>query len=203
VNIIEAIKSGRPFRRPSWGSAMSGRWIWHNPLTKGFRVSRFPDSTHWLIVYKVNATDVLANDWIVYGVEEPFVAAYTPGNKGVKLVDLDATLAEYHGMENTFNIGVPVPEMVTRVKEWIADGFIVKIFTARVDGGEAARRRGLPKDICDKYNDVNAIKKMIQEWCMYYIGFPLEVTNCKDFDVVEIWDDRAVSVIANTGKVRG
>jgi hypothetical protein len=171
-------------------------WVRVNTDTNEFRVSKDPDSTYWYRRTFISPGDVTAEDWEIY---QPEISS-TVESKGTILVDLDGTLAEYHGMENTFNIGKPIPSMVSLVNYWLKTGFTVKIFTARVDGGEVARIKGLPADICDRYNDVEAIKKMIQDWCEFNIGVRLEVTNKKDFDVVQIWDDRAVGVVSNTGK---
>lgn len=49
-------------------------------------------------------------------------------------VDLDATLAEYHGWGDG-SIGQPVELMLRRVTGWLAEGREVRIFTARVSGG--------------------------------------------------------------------
>lgn len=49
-------------------------------------------------------------------------------------VDLDGTLAHYDGGVGVDHIGPPVPAMLTRVKQWLAEGRAVKIFTARVHG---------------------------------------------------------------------
>lgn len=39
----------------------------------------------------------------------------------------------------------------------------------------------------------------IHQWLVAQ-GLPvLEVTNIKDFDMLELWDDRCVSVVTNTG----
>lgn len=94
-------------------------------------------------------------------------------------VDLDGTLAEYHGWGDG-KIGKPVPEMVKRVKEWLAQGNKVKIFTARAGFDDS---------------QVNEI----HEWLEKH-GLPkLEVTATKDYDMIELWDDRAVQVVPNTG----
>ncbi len=42
--------------------------------------------------------------------------------KGWIGVDLDGTLAEYHGWVSPDNIGKPIPQMVARVKNLIAEG---------------------------------------------------------------------------------
>lgn len=98
-------------------------------------------------------------------------------------VDLDGTLAEYNDWIGIDHIGKPIAPMIERVKDWIVDGKKVKIFTARVTQGQEAIR-------------------YIHEWLAAQ-GLPeLEVTNVKDFDMVELWDDRCVGVVTNTGILR-
>lgn len=100
-------------------------------------------------------------------------------------VDLDGTLAHYDGWKGETHIGAPIKPMVARVEQWLKEGKKVKIFTARLD----AR------------NDHRTVKRAIWKWCYEHIGVVLEVTNTKDFGMIELWDDRAVSVEPNTGKV--
>lgn len=95
-------------------------------------------------------------------------------------VDLDATLAEYHGW-NGGAIGAPITPMVDRVKAWLKEGVTVKIFTARVCNGDAEQIA------------------LIKAWCIQHIGQELDVTATKDFAMIELWDDRCVQVIPNTG----
>ena len=38
----------------------------------------------------------------------------------------------------------------------------------------------------------NGVEKIIKRWCKQHIGRELEVTNVKDFGMIELWDDRAV-----------
>jgi hypothetical protein len=95
-------------------------------------------------------------------------------------VDLDGTLAHYSGWKGPQHIGPAIPEMLDRVRDWLADGKTVKIFTAR-----AAVPANIP---------------YVKDWLRAQ-GLPdLEVTNAKDFDCVEIWDDSAVELVANTGR---
>lgn len=115
-------------------------------------------------------------------------------------VDLDGTLAEYHGWVNTFHIGPPIPAMLDRVKRWLSEGRDVRIFTARVDGGGTASKMGVDPEIVKKYEDREAITRMIQDWTEKHIGVRLPVTNAKDYGMIELWDDRCVQVIPNTGK---
>lgn len=114
-------------------------------------------------------------------------------------VDLDGTLATYGVYQGPDHIGEPVPAMLSRVKQWLAEGKTVKIFTARVDGGNAAILLGNPEG--QKFQDVDAIKKTIREWCKRHVGTELEITNMKDYGMIELWDDRAIRVEMNTGRI--
>lgn len=109
--------------------------------------------------------------------------------KGWIGVDLDGTLAVYDGWKGLHVIGEPIPLMVERVKQWLFEGREVKIMTARVSQSVYRPR---PEDV---YRTIIAI----QDWCELHIGARLEVTCIKDFAMVELWDDRAVQVVANTG----
>ena len=96
-------------------------------------------------------------------------------------IDLDGTLAQYDGWRDG-EIGVPVPLMLQRVKEWIAKGITVKIVTARAN--------------------VPDMIPPVQDWLEAH-GLPrLEVTAIKDFSMIELWDDRCVPVETNTGIVK-
>lgn len=96
-------------------------------------------------------------------------------------VELDGTLAEM-GSHNRSDIGKPVDGMLNRVKAWLNEGnYEVRIFTARA--GDPAQVR--------KVND----------WLSQYKLGGLTVTNIKDADMIELWDDKAVRVERNTGKV--
>ncbi len=105
-------------------------------------------------------------------------------------VDLDGTLAHYDKWRGVDHIGEPVPQMLARVRVWLAEGKAVKIFTARVHG------HGVP-DLAG--GTVDALTPIVN-WCKKHIGCELPITNVKDFGMVELWDDRAVQVIPNTGK---
>lgn len=110
-------------------------------------------------------------------------------------VDLDGTLAKHDGGEFQFShIGEPIPAMVKRVQGWIRQGYEVRIITARAAHVEAHR------DTTDKYSELHkTVIVPIKEWCVRHIGMELPVTAHKDFSMIELWDDRAVSVGTNTG----
>jgi hypothetical protein len=103
-------------------------------------------------------------------------------------VDLDATLAQYDGWQGPEHIGPPVPAMLERVKGWLEHGHPeygqveVRIMTARVS------------------NNDHDVLRVIQEWCREHVGVVLPVTCCKDFGMIELWDDRVVQVEPNTGR---
>ena len=109
-------------------------------------------------------------------------------------VDLDGTLAEYHGWNG--GIGKPIAPMVERVKRWLAEGVEVRIMTARVSNrGGYSEESGRSADGAFVLEQ----RSMIQLWCWEHLGAPIPVTCEKDFRMVELWDDRAVQVIPNTG----
>lgn len=96
-------------------------------------------------------------------------------------VDLDGTLAYYDGWKGHEHIGDPIPEMVNKVKEKLAHGKDIRIFTARAE-----------RKLAFLY---------INKWLREKAGLPeLPVTCVKDMECEEIWDDRAKQVIKNTGK---
>lgn len=103
-------------------------------------------------------------------------------------VDLDGTLAEYTTWQGLTHIGKPVPAMVDRIKMWLDEGIEVRIFTAR-----------MASDPKDQMNFLGALHVWIRK-----AGLPsLKATNVKDFNMLELYDDRAVQVEMNTGKLIG
>lgn len=111
-------------------------------------------------------------------------------------VDLDGTLAVFKNTEVwDGSIGDPVPDMVARVKVWLAAGRDVRIFTARVGNYSFSdARRNDPRSVHYQI-------KLIEEWCQKHLGNVLPITAQKDYGMVEMWDDRAVRVEMNTGRV--
>lgn len=95
-------------------------------------------------------------------------------------VDLDGTLAKYNGWKGMEHIGEPVIPMMLRVQKWLSEGKTVKIFTARACVPEAVPH--------------------IKAWLSSHNLGDLEITNIKDFGMIELWDDRCVQVIPNTGE---
>lgn len=114
-------------------------------------------------------------------------------NNGWIGVDLDGTLAVYDEWSGPEHIGAPIPLMVDRVKRWLAEGRLVRIFTARVSHDGTDQR----------IKEATAARCAIHDWCLLHIGRVLPITNLKDYAMLELWDDRAVQVEANTGQIIG
>jgi hypothetical protein len=103
-------------------------------------------------------------------------------------VDLDGTLARHERWVDELYIGDPIMPMVDRVRAWLSRGWTVKIVTARVGSNPGLRK--LP---------LGVVRDEIADWTEEHIGTRLEVTAEKDYAMVELWDDRAVQVVPNTG----
>ena len=101
-------------------------------------------------------------------------------------VDLDGTLVIHdHNTFNPAHVGEPIQPMLKRVKDWLSKGIEVKIFTARVASTSANREEA---------------RAAIKAWCREHVGVELDVTAEKDYNMIELWDDRCVQVITNTGE---
>ncbi len=101
-------------------------------------------------------------------------------------VDLDGTLARDDTPRGPETIGPPIPEMVERVLALLYQGYEVRIFTARLSE--------------DPYGTA---LRHIERWCDKHLGVVLPVTCIKDFGMLLFYDDRAVQVEPNTGKILG
>lgn len=80
--------------------------------------------------------------------------------------------------------------MLARVKRWLEEGVDVRIMTARV--GPSAH---------PPPHDAASQRRIIEDYCLLHVGKKLPVTATKDYDMVALYDDRAVHVIPNTGQV--
>lgn len=114
-------------------------------------------------------------------------------------VDLDGTLAEYHGWPADGSIGKPIPAMVDRVKAWLAEGKDVRIFTARVWPTEIDLP-GTSTEQTERYASACEQRERIRQWCGEHLGKELRMTHVKDPFMIELWDDRAIQMIPNTGE---
>lgn len=115
-------------------------------------------------------------------------------------VDLDGTLAEYDGWKGPTHIGNPICSMVERVKAWRAEGRHVRIFTARAWPIGTIDVLSPTVEAAERVKSASVAVSAIEAWCELHVGERLPVTCVKDYGMVELWDDRAVRVLPNTGK---
>jgi hypothetical protein len=115
-------------------------------------------------------------------------------------VDLDGCLAVYGGWKGPDHIGEPVPAMLARVKQWLAEGKDVRIFTARVAATGHWVASSQAHDDADFATDQ---VKTIQDWTERHLGVRLPVTATKDYGMEALYDDRAVQIEFNTGRIIG
>jgi hypothetical protein len=94
-------------------------------------------------------------------------------------IDLDGTLAFYDGWKGPEHIGEPIVPMLDHVKLLVSCGARVKIFTARAC---------VPEQV-----------PPIETWLKKHGIGGLEITNLKDFKMVQLYDDRCVQMRSNTG----
>ncbi len=111
--------------------------------------------------------------------------------KGWIGVDLDGTLATYHGWGD--GIGKPIKPMVDRIKHWLSLGIEVRIMTARAYSDGTTRME----------HQLAETKTEIETWCLKHIGVKLPITCQKDYNMIQLWDDRAVAIEPNTGRRLG
>lgn len=113
-------------------------------------------------------------------------------------VDFDGTLHK-RPMDKPFTeLGEPIQAMAERIKWWLANGMTVKLLTARVS--DIPARNIAPEDIPAFVANQRII---LAKWCLEHIGQELEITASKDAFMYQLYDDRAVAVERNTGKVLG
>lgn len=101
-------------------------------------------------------------------------------------VDFDGTLTKtmnWTGL-NDGRIGENIEPMVERVRAWLAEGREVRIVTARVARG---------------FDPGQMHWLAVSQWSVKTFGQQLEVTAEKDPLMEELWDDRAIQLIPNTG----
>ena len=111
-------------------------------------------------------------------------------------VDFDGTLARYEGWQEG-QLGAPVPAMVKRVRRWLSEGREVRVVTARV--AESGRTNADGQVDSTEFCALQRVA--IEAWCEEHLGRALEVTASKDFEMEALYDDRAVPVETNTGRL--
>lgn len=116
-------------------------------------------------------------------------------------VDLDGTLAFYDGWQGPTHIGEPIDFMMLRVKNWIAKSQEVRIFTARCYPLMYVPVSYSPDWTPNNYEEIIAKSAVeaIRYWCEKHVGRHLAITCIKDYEMWQLWDDRAIQVVQNTG----
>ena len=114
---------------------------------------------------------------------------HTIPESSVIAVDLDGTLAEQESPYDPTRIGKPIPAMVNRVIKWLRQGKKIVILTARLNSQTHTKRQLL------------FTRKLIEHWTKKYLGKALPCTAEKHASMAVIYDDRAVQVKRNTGKI--
>ena len=94
-------------------------------------------------------------------------------------VDFDGTLSHYDHYRGDEHTGAPIEPMVRLVRKWLHEGKTVKLFTARKP------------------------HPALRKWMKEHLGQVLEITNVKNPGMVALYDDKAVNVQRNTGKLSG
>lgn len=94
-------------------------------------------------------------------------------------VDFDGTLATYDYYRGDEHTGDPVEPMVKLVRKLLHEGVDVRLFTARKP------------------------HPALRKWMKEHLGVILPITNVKDPGMIAMYDDRAINVQRNTGKLSG
>lgn len=94
--------------------------------------------------------------------------------------DLDGTLVRTDGWVEA--IGRPIPEVFNLMKEYREAGYPVRVLTAR--GGD-------PEQVA-----------LVKEWLRENGMDDVQVQNFKDYGMLALYDDRAINVGCNTGKIQ-
>ena len=102
--------------------------------------------------------------------------------------DLDGTLADNTEWQGIDHVGKPLKETLARLKQHLAEGEDVRIFTARVNPRQTER-------------EILEARMAIKVWCNKYIGRELPITCEKDWDLKLFYDDRAIQAERNTGRI--
>lgn len=101
-------------------------------------------------------------------------------SKGAIACDFDKTIA-FH-VDGQEKLGNPIPKMLRRIKAHLAAGDNVEIFSARADNPRTVRELG--------------------DWTEKHLGVRLPAGNVKKPYYYRFYDDKAVEVEPNTGRLR-
>lgn len=100
-------------------------------------------------------------------------------------LDLDKTLANYESKWRAQKVGPVIPQMLEHVKNWLAKGYKVTIFSARLSHSGA---------------DLEKQTKMIRQF-LNENDLNLEMTCIKKTEFTHFIDDKAYHCVPNTGEI--
>lgn len=127
-------------------------------------------------------------------------------SKGWIGVDLDGTLFHYEKWVGWNVFGKPIKPMVDRVRQWLDEGKEVRIVTARVGLPVWTYDARVPSTFMrhcritgDEFSDAMMVDAIQQHLVKHRLP-ALPVQCYKDVNMIELWDDRAVQVVPNTGR---
>jgi hypothetical protein len=130
---------------------------------------------------RVEGNNGTSGAWVIF--EPGGEATLVAGHHWVGF-DLDGTLSRTDNPGHfapPYPLGEPVPHMLQTARSLLDAGVTVKIFTAR-----ACEPEMVP---------------VVQAWTEKHGLGKLEVTNQKDYNLIRFYDDRAIQIIPNEGKV--
>lgn len=109
-------------------------------------------------------------------------------------VDMDGTLAYYEKGDydrlGAYTFGPPIPAMVERIKWHLAQGHDVRVVTARHSNGA-------------NYDHDARLELAVAQWTEANLGKALKCRASKDGYMHALYDDRAIAVEYNTGRLLG
>ena len=114
--------------------------------------------------------------------------------------DFDGTLAEgvtWDTVNNTLPLGEPIAPMIKTIKAYLSAGIECRILTARVACCGRTNSHGAFDDLEFKMDQT----AKLSSWCIKHIGRDLEITATKDMNMSLLYDDRAIQVERNTGRL--
>lgn len=115
------------------------------------------------------------------------MTSHDPASRGWIGFDLDGTLAAHvREGQGPYEIGPPIPEMVDRLRRLLDKGYDCRILTARV---------------ALIYANCGEQHAEVRRWVFEHIGRWIPVQPNKDGHMWVLFDDRAVAVERNTGRL--
>lgn len=101
--------------------------------------------------------------------------------------------------------GPPIEPMMARIRGWIAARQEVRIVTARVfpyihGENEDVLNRVHQCLVTGEYFTVGDMVRCVQAYFCTHVDAMLPVTCAKDYQMIQLWDDRAIQVVPNTGR---